>query len=73
LNAHLAALGRVCEGGRAAGPIGELGPGERFRWLTAPRSTVVQTSPVHSGLTAEPAAELARLVDALVAPPRPLA
>ena len=40
--------------------------GERFRWLTAPRSTIVQPGPVHSGLTADPAAELARLFETLV-------
>lgn len=40
--------------------------GERFRWLAAPRSTMIQTSPVHTGLTADPAAELDRLLDALV-------
>lgn len=41
-------------------------PGARFRWLTAVRSTIVQPGPVHSGLTADPAAELDRLFDALV-------
>lgn len=40
--------------------------GERFRWLTAPRSTVVQPGPVHSGLTTDPAAELDRLLTRLV-------
>ena len=40
--------------------------GERFRWLTAPRSTIVQPGPVHSGLTADPAAELTHLFDTLV-------
>ena len=47
---HLAAFARICKGGENAGPIGKLSPGERFRWLTAPRSTIVQTSPVHTGL-----------------------
>ena len=41
-------------------------PGARFRWLTAPRSTIVQPGPVHSGLTADPAAELDHLFDKLV-------
>ena len=41
-------------------------PGERFRWLTAPRSTIVQPGPVHTGLTADPGAELDRLLDRLV-------
>ena len=47
---HLAAFARIGKGGENAGPIGKLSPGERFRWLTAPRSTIVQTSPVHTGL-----------------------
>jgi hypothetical protein len=42
--------------------------GRRFRWLTAPRSTVVQTGPVHTGLTADPAAETERLLRLLVLP-----
>ena len=42
--------------------------GRRFRWLTAPRSTVVQPGPVHTGLTTDPAAELTRLFEVLVAP-----
>ncbi|MBB5206650.1 DUF3037 domain-containing protein [Chiayiivirga flava] len=45
----LAAIPRICAGGREAGPLGALTLRERFHWLTAPRSTVVQTSPVHSG------------------------
>ena len=57
------ALQRTCEG---AGPAGQTSLGQRFRWLTAPRSTVVHAGPVHSGLTDDPAAELGRLVDALV-------
>jgi hypothetical protein len=40
--------------------------GERFRWLTAPRSTVLQAGPVHTGLTEDPGADLDRLVDLLV-------
>ncbi|MCK9902742.1 hypothetical protein CC117_04570 [Parafrankia colletiae] len=70
--AHLAALRRVCAGGPEAGPAGQLSGGERFRWLTAPRSTVVQASAVHSGLTEDPAAELDRLVALLVDRPGPL-
>jgi hypothetical protein len=61
--AAVAALQLTCDG---LGPAGETSLGQRFRWLTAPRSTVVQAGPVHSGLTADPAAELTRLVDALV-------
>jgi Protein of unknown function (DUF3037) len=45
----LAAVPAVCAGGAAAGPIGQLSARERFHWLVAPRSTIVQTSPVHTG------------------------
>jgi Protein of unknown function (DUF3037) len=71
VRAHLDALARTCAGGSPAGAVAALTPGERFRWLTSPRSTVVQTSPVHSGFTDDPVAELGRLVDLLVAPPGP--
>ncbi len=47
---HLAMMLRVCRGGPESGPIGQLSPSERFNWLVSPRSTVIQTSPVHSGL-----------------------
>jgi hypothetical protein len=63
---HLDALHQVCLGGPEAGAAGAMSPGERFRWLTAPRSTVVQTSPVHTGVTTDPAAELDHLVELLV-------
>jgi len=62
VSAALTALDEGCRGGRP----GEEPLGVRFRWLTAPRSTIVQPSPVHSGLTADPAAELTRLFDELV-------
>ncbi|MEU7746286.1 DUF3037 domain-containing protein [Nonomuraea sp. NPDC050022] len=54
--------------GEEAGPLGKESLGGRFRWLTAPRSTIVQTGPVHAGLTADPDTELARLFDKLVRP-----
>ena len=66
---HLRSLEDLCAGAPAAGANGARPLGERFRWLAAPRSTVVQPSPVHTGLTADPAAELARLVDLMVRPP----
>jgi Protein of unknown function (DUF3037) len=53
-----------------AGPAGQQDIGRRFRWLTAPRSTVVQAGPVHTGLTREPDAEIDRLLRALVVRPR---
>jgi hypothetical protein len=56
----------VCAGGAAAGPIGALPPHERFRWLAAPRSTVIQPAPVHSGLCDDPRVVLERLLEALV-------
>jgi hypothetical protein len=45
----LAAIPAICAGGADAGPIGRLSPRERFHWLVAPKSTIVQTSPVHTG------------------------
>ncbi|WP_248960407.1 DUF3037 domain-containing protein [Sphaerisporangium perillae] len=60
----LAAYERACS--EDSGPLRGESPGSRFRWLTAPRSTVVQTGPVHAGLTADPAAELERLLDRFV-------
>ncbi|MFG6191061.1 DUF3037 domain-containing protein [Nonomuraea sp. JJY05] len=52
--------------GERPGPLAEEPLGGRFRWLTAPRSTIVQAGPVHAGLTADPDTELARLFDKLV-------
>lgn len=62
----LALITRVCAGGPAAGPIGELPARGRFRWLASPRSTMIQPSPVHTGRTGDPAAALARLFDTMV-------
>jgi len=56
----------VCAGDERAGDAGRVSLGTRFGFLKAPRSTVVQPSPVHGGLTADPAAELAHLLDRLV-------
>jgi Protein of unknown function (DUF3037) len=64
---HLSAIERVAAGDPSGGPIAALEPSERFHWLTAPASTIVQTSPVHTGLTADPAAELEHLFNELVA------
>ena len=68
--AHLRSIERICAGGPAAGPHGSLSPSERFHWLVAPRSTVIQVSPVHTGLCDDPAAEADRLFERMVAPPR---
>lgn len=49
VKANLATIPAICAGGNDAGPIGRLSVRERFHWLVAPRSTVIQTSPVHIG------------------------
>jgi hypothetical protein len=64
--AHLDAIPRICRGGPDAGALGELSARARFHWLVAPRSTIIQISPVHTGRTHDPAAALARLVETLV-------
>ncbi|MFH8486617.1 DUF3037 domain-containing protein [Streptomyces longisporoflavus] len=66
IRAALGAVERICVGGEAAGQAERDDAGRRFRWLIAPRSTVVQPGPVHTGLTADPAAEVDRLLDLLV-------
>ena len=66
VRAALGAVERHCAGGEEAGQAARDDAGRRFRWLIAPRSTVVQPGPVHTGLTADPAAETQRLLDLLV-------
>ena len=66
VSANLAALERISQGLPNAGPIGKLDLASRFRWLTATRSTVVQTSRVHPGFCTDPAETLARLFAQLV-------
>ncbi|MFE4084957.1 DUF3037 domain-containing protein [Streptomyces sp. YIM B13502] len=66
VRAALRAVEGVCAGGDAAGQAAADDPGRRFRWLIAPRSTIVQPGPVHTGLTADPGAETERLLDLLV-------
>lgn len=63
---HLASIPLICKGGKEAGPIGQLSLQERFHWLVAPRSTMIQVSPAHSGLCAEPAQTLEHLLDRFV-------
>jgi Protein of unknown function (DUF3037) len=67
---HLLAVPRVCAGAEGSGPIGKLSLRERFHWLVAPRSTVIQVSAVHSGLCEDPRDELERLMAAMVPAPR---
>ena len=64
----LRAAADVCAAAPDAGPAAREDLGRRFRWLTAPRSTVVQPGPVHTGLTAEPDADADRLLRLLVLP-----
>jgi hypothetical protein len=66
LQQALDGIHRVCSGGTGAGPAAESSLGQRFRWLTSPRSTMVQTGAAHAGLTADPVAEPDRLLDLLV-------
>ncbi|MEX1171990.1 MAG: DUF3037 domain-containing protein [Chloroflexota bacterium] len=63
---HLEAIEAIADGDAAGGPIARLGIAERFHWLVSPASTIIQTSPVHTGLTDDPEAELQRLVERLV-------
>ena len=67
---HLAAIERIAQGDLDAGPIAALDTTARFHWLVAPSSTIIQPSAVHTGLCGDPAAELDKLFDALVASPR---
>jgi hypothetical protein len=69
VESYLALIPRVCAGGSDAGPIGELPQRARFHWLVAPRSTVIQMSPVHSGVHRDPGAALDQLFEKLVRPP----
>ena len=66
IESRLQAFERICKGGKDGGRIGELPPAERFRWLTATRSTVVQTSPVHPGLCDNPEEKLKKLFEEMV-------
>ena len=66
VRAHLATIPAICAGGDGAGPIGKLSRRERFDWLTAPRSTMIQTSPVHASRCADPRAAIEHLLDRMV-------
>jgi hypothetical protein len=68
VRAHLGALVRVAAGDPDSGAIGALPPSERFGWLVAPSSTIIQPSEVHTGLTDDPAATLDALFRELVQP-----
>ena len=66
IRTHLASIPRICAGGPDSGPIGQLSARERFHWLVAPRSTIIQTSRVHSGRCTEPGPVSERLLDKMV-------
>ena len=63
---HLATIPKICKGGKEAGPIGQLSQRERFHWLVAPRSTIIQTSPAHVGKCSDPEIALNRLIKDMV-------
>jgi len=70
VNRRLQAIPLVCRGGKEAGPIGALSQRERFQWLVSPRSTIIQVSPVHTGLCDTPEMQLEHLFTALVSRPK---
>jgi hypothetical protein len=66
VRAYLDTIPVTCRGGSETGPIGALPQRARFHWLVAPRSTIIQMSPVHTGRTDDPAATLERLLERMV-------
>jgi hypothetical protein len=66
VRSSLAAIPKICAGGEGAGEIGRLSARERFHWLVAPKSTIVQTSPVHTGQCADLDAALEHLMQTMV-------
>ena len=69
IDRHLRTISAICAGAAEGGPLAALPPSDRFHWLTAPRSTVIQTSPIHVGATADPEVTVEELLDAFVRPP----
>jgi len=63
---NLASIPAICAGGQGSGPIGRLTPRERFHWLVAPRSTMIQTSSVHTGRCDQPSQVMENLLDKMV-------
>ncbi len=63
---HLEVFPRICKGGEEAGPIGKLSKRERFHWLVSPRSTIIQTSPVHTGSCSNPEELIEHLLNTMV-------
>lgn len=69
VEAHLDAIRLICAGGPKAGSIGGLPRRARFDWLVAPRSTIIQTSAVHTGLCSDPQQALEHLLLKMVRVP----
>ena len=70
LRNHLATIPQICVGGELAGAIGQLPPRERFHWIVAPRSAMIQTSRVHTGLCKNLSDVLEHLMNVMVRPPK---
>jgi hypothetical protein len=70
IRTHLASIPAICSGGSQGGPIGRLSRRERFDWLVAPRSTIIQTSKVHTGRCSDPAVLLEHLLNTMVRRPQ---
>lgn len=70
---HTDSIRAICAGGEQAGPLARLSQRERFHWLVAPRSTIIQTSPVHTGKCSDPNKLIEHLLEKMVLPPLPRA
>jgi hypothetical protein len=68
IRAHTDSIRMICAGGVAAGPLARLSQRERFHWLVAPRSTIIQTSPAHTGKCGDPAQLVEHLLKKMVLP-----
>lgn len=66
---HLGVIPRICSGDLTAGPIASLSQSERFNWLVAPRSAMIQMSSVHSGIADDPTQVLVKLMETMVTRP----
>jgi hypothetical protein len=66
IRAHTNSIRMICAGGAEAGPLAQLSQRERFHWLVAPRSTIIQTSPVHTGKCGDPAQLIEHLLKKMV-------
>jgi hypothetical protein len=70
IRAYLSVIPIICAGGKAAGAIGQLPQRERFHWIVAPRSTIIQTSGVHTGLCKDLKSVIEHLLNTMVRPPQ---